>query len=297
MAAASTIIAAAAVTSAAVGVGSALIGASRSAPSIPSPPAPASYYSYSDDGRVTEQVWDASRNAYVTRTKWESEEKKKEYEELQKKYKALREEALARIDQPTAERLEEIRKYGDTVAGSMQKYVDEAYEKTRTGTLEHLEKSGLTGSKAYVDALAKLQEEKLRADADVAEKATLAKESLLKSDRDYWLNVLGQIDAGARADTLAALQQYQMAQRATEAANANLLSTYGLLTNAQLQNWAARQQQLQNLSTTGMNTATGLAFLYGFTNNKGAFTTKNNPTSSSWNVRTYYNQWPVSLWR
>jgi len=126
---------------------------------------------------------------------------------------------------------------------------------------------GMLGSKAYVDTLAELRDEKGELDTDIALKADLAKEELGKADREFWLNTLGQIDAGQRADYLASLQESGLANQKATQATSGLAAMYNIGTNNQLNQWKTETEA--NRANTAMftDTASGLAFLYGY--NKG----------------------------
>jgi len=289
MAATSTIIAAAAITTAVASVGTAAYTMTRKAPDIPAAPPPASYYSYGEDGRVTEQVWDASKNSYVSQTRWESPEKEAEYKAEQKKREGIRKQMLDNIAKTPEDRVKAYEEYAKTFSESMHRDVDPRFEKLREAELERMERQGLTGSKAYADILSELNKEKTEADTDISEKAALAKEELANTDRNYWLTVLQNMDAGARADTLESMQRQKIAQEGANQATAGLMGAYAADASAKLTSWKERMENLRTGGNTLSNTATGLAFLYGY--NKGGSNVNPGSGAMSPNVmRAYQNQ-------
>jgi len=258
-----TAIAAAAVTTSMVAVGSTVAAASKSPPSAPPSPPPANYISYLEDGRVTMQVWDASKNAYVTKTDWEDPEKKAAFEKEQEYREKLKEQTLQYLSLPPEDRLKAYEEYAQTYAKEMRKPLEEQYNRMWNKEIEELEARGMTGSRAYADVMNYLTNERLKMETDIADKAVMAKEQLAQEDRNYWLNVLQAIDYKQNADYLAEMQRAKIASDVTSSLNAKSQAQYDALLNANYHNWALRQQQAQNLGKTMTDTAMGLAFLYG----------------------------------
>ncbi len=279
-----TVMAAAAAVSAGVGIMSALNA--PSAPTIAPPPPPAGAYEYDEEGNATTiQVWDEEKNAYVTKRypepEKESGETEEEFNARHQKWEEdkaeravdtaarneLREKMLANLDQTPEDRIKAYDEYAANMSTAMHKEVDEQYAKRVTNEDEKMAARGMLGSKAYVDTLAELRDEKGELDTDIALKADLAKEELGKADREFWLNTLGQIDAGQRADYLASLQESGLANQKATQATSGLAAMYNIGTNNQLNQWKTETEA--NRANTAMftDTASGLAFLYGY--NKG----------------------------
>lgn len=171
----------------------------------------------------------------------------------------IRSRMLANLNKTPEERLKQYEEYARTFSEAMHKDVDEQYRKAKQAELESMEARGLTGSRAYVDTLAELEKSKREADVDIARQATLAKEDLAQRDKNFWLQVLGQLDAGARADTLTSMQRNYMAMSGARMGNAAVAGQYAGLLNRYNLEYQARQQRARNWIDTGA----GLLYLYG----------------------------------
>lgn len=326
------------------------------APNIPDAPPPASYYSYDEFGNLaTEQVWDAEKNAYITRqdpepkapelpvasdlvspealgiepkptfpyfsnpkggnAAWQREkerrkaimdpwtakyeqakadyykthdvdpEKNPEYVEAYAKYEKdlatweerkgarledkrvrdeLRGKMLGNLNQTPEDRIKAYQEYADTFSDVMHRDVDKRYDKVVRSEEERMNARGMTGSRAYVDTLGARREEKLQADVDIANSATLAKETLGQMDRSYWLNTLNSLDSGARADATLSMNKAQVANQGAIQGTAAIMGQYGANSLNAMNKWEAQLSQHQAGVNSITNTATGLAFLYGF---------------------------------
>jgi hypothetical protein len=117
----------------------------------------------------------------------------------------------------------------------------------------------MTGSKAYADVVSQLGKEKMEADTDVAEKATLAGKDFAESDRQFWLQGLQAAESGKKADTLLAMNAEQNAFN-----NTYKLGALGVA-NSETQGIAGRWTSKTIMDQIGKmgDTATGLAYLYG----------------------------------
>lgn len=329
---ATTVIAAAAVTSAAVGIGSTVYGMTQSS-SPPPPPKPANYYNYGADGTVTEQIWDSSQNAYITKVNPEPEKPQdvqnyesafakynqdmadwqknypngdnasntfnvripggpakptaptkpanydQELADWQKQYDTwqaqqdqqakdkatinkLRDQYLSNLSQTPEDRLKAYDDYAKAVSDTMHASVDPQFVQDNQQIQENMNARGMTGSRAYVDTMSQFEKDKLASDTNIANYAAQAKESLAQNDRNYWLNALDQIDSGQRADAALTTQQEGQAMQGAQMGTAALVGAYGAQLNANNQ----RAQGYEALGNTAVNTATGLAYLYGYRN-------------------------------
>lgn len=250
--------AAGAVTSTGMGIYGMVKGSS--APKMGAPPMPASMYIYDEDGNLSgSQTWNSRTNAYEYQPHL-SETQKAE----KAKRDALRAQMLTNLGATPADRLEAYRSYADVISKSMHEDVDYQYGKTKQAREEEMASRGMFGSRAYVDTLAELERQKSKADVEIAQQAELGKERLAASDKASWLQTLQALDAEKTASSGLALQQMQGAAQGAERATAGLMAGYSARNLPAMQEWqtdiALNQMRSQNL----MNTATGLAFLYGF---------------------------------
>jgi hypothetical protein len=248
-------------------IGAAIIGAgvaiytTSNQPRIPAPPPPASYYSYDDEGNPSgEQVWDASRNAYVY--------KPAPLTEAQKAEKAQRDELranlLGNLANTPEDRIAAYEQYAQAFSDQMHTDVDKRYEKLKTSQEEALFAKGMGGSKAYADTMAELNSDKMAMDTDIAQKALLAKEELANVDRNYWLNTLSTLDQSKNADAALALNSQQAGLQSALAGSSTQAAQYQLNSSNKLRAWEAQVASNSELSKNISSTATGLAFLYGY---------------------------------
>lgn len=271
-----TALLAAAGATAAAGIGAAVYSASQR-PDIPEPPPPTNYYSYDDEGNLeTVQEWDPERNAYVTKVDPEPDKEKapekwaewNDRQEKKKKEKAardsIRQQMLSNLDKTPEERMKAYEEYAQTFSDAMHRDVDRRYKETTSAKEEEMAARGLYGSRAYVDTMAELAREKTEADLDIAERATLAKEDLAARDRNYWMNMLNQVDSGRRADALTALKKTNTAMQGAQMGSAGIMGRYAADTSNRLNDWRIKTDNARQIGSDLSNTATGLAFLYGY---------------------------------
>jgi hypothetical protein len=275
-------------------------------PDIPPPPPPASAYEFDEDGNATTiQVWDAEKNAYITKKYPEPEEpinpsnsgmtdenfkETDEYKAWAEKHQAweegkeeraeekqardgLRTKMLDNLNQTPEDRMQAYDDYATNMSTSMHKEVDEAYDKRKAQEEEAMNRRGMFGSKAYADTMSDLREEKGEIDTDIALKADLAKESLADADRKFWLGTLAEIDAGQRADVLTGLQESNLVNQKSAQGTSGLAAMYGINSNNMMNKWQGEIAANNMRTKTFSDTATGLAFLYGYNKGGGLTTT------------------------
>lgn len=282
------ILAGAAVVSAGLGIFGAVKGSRSSAPTpqpmpaapeVAPPPPPASYYSYDEDGNPAgSQVWDAAQNAYIYRPAALTPEQQK----LRTEKNNLKTQMLGNLNQTPADRVKAYEDYAKAISEGMHRDVDYQFNKSVTAQNEGMASRGMFGSRAYVDAQAELNRTKTLADTDIANKAQLGKENLANQDRNFWLQTLSSLDQDSNAQATIAQGNMRNLQTGAGAATADLLGGYNAfnasrnaqwqtqvdyaksLNNNNLERWATGIAQNNNLSNTMQNTASGLAFLYGY---------------------------------
>ncbi len=245
-------------------------------PSLAPPPPPPNYYQYDENGNLlVVQEWDPERNAYVTKYDPEPDpsdkeahdawlERQKAREEEAKAKEELKARLLSNLNQTPEDRIKAYEEYAQTLSDTMHRDVDKQYNKAVRSTEESMAARGLFGSKAYVDTLSNLRDEKARTDADIANKAALAKEELAAQDKNYWASLLNQLEAGARADEVMRLEQAGNAYRNVQLANAAQMGAYNAANLNAMMDWQARMDRNTLLSNQLLDTSTGLAYLYGF---------------------------------
>jgi hypothetical protein len=99
----------------------------------------------------------------------------------------------------------------------------------------------------------------------------MAGEQLAANDRQFYANMLNQIDSGARSDTLAAAQVAQNTANIGAQQYAGTLAQY-TANNAITQQNNARMSSMAN---SGSNLAGGLMYLYGNKSSSGSGTSLN----------------------
>ena len=254
-----------AVAAAVCGVASAgvsIYSASQSGPDMATT-TPASYYTYDADGNLTgSQVWDASQNAYIYTTNLTAEQKAE-----RKKIAALKTQLLNNLSETPSDRVLAYDEYAKAFSESMHKDADEQFNKLSTATEESMAAKGMLGSKAYVDSMADLRKEKEGMDTDIAQKATLAKETLATNDKNYWLNALTALDNSENADSALALQQQQQSANAAAQATSTLAANTAIGNSSRYANWQNKISNLNSAARALGNTSSGLAFLYGYKGN------------------------------
>jgi len=230
-------------------------------PEIPPPPPPAGYISYDEDGNPAgEQVWNAEKNAY--------EYKPAPLTEAQKAEKARRDELrtkmLSNIDQAPADRIAAYEEYAKNFSTAAHKDTDQRYADIVRSTDESMNARGMTGSRAYADTTARLAGEKMAEDTDIATRAQLAKEDLANTDRNYYMNVLNNLDAGRNSDTLNALNKANTAYQGAQGGTASLMGGWAQDSSNRLNKWNTAMAANQAFTQNKTNKASGLAFLYGY---------------------------------
>ncbi len=233
------------------------------APDIPPAPPPSSYYSYDESGNPAgEQVWDASKNAYVYKPAPLTEEQKAQ----RAKREQMKAQLLSNLGKTPEDRVRAYDEYAKTFSEAMHKDVDKQYAETKQAEEENMNARGLFGSKAYVDSMAKLREEKATTDTDIARQAVLAKENLASTDRQFWLNELNALESQGNTEYAQALEGQRTAQQGANMGTAAVLGSYNASVNPTIDLWKTRMAQNASDTQTLGNTAAGLAFLYGFRN-------------------------------
>lgn len=164
--------------------------------------------------------------------------------------------------------------YARAFTGQLQKHVDERYKETKRATEEELNATGQYGSSAYVDRMTRLDREKLEADTDVGQRAILAKEELRRADQDFSLRTIAELDAGRRSDALIGLERELAATRTANLGSSALMAGYTANQDARLKQWAVEMERSRDISNKALDTATGLAFLYGYPKAGGLKTPK-----------------------
>ena len=256
--------------------GAAVVGAAVTMMNRPGSPnyttaPPASYYTYDAEGNLEgSQVWDAEQNAYIYRPAALTGEAKAEKE----KVSAMKSTLLSNLDKTPDDRIAAYEEYASAFSAALHKDVDEQYAKTYQGTEENMNARGLFGSRAYVDTIADLNKQKTDADVDIATKATLAKNDLATTDQNYWLNELSLLNNMENADSAEALQTQQTTMQGAQTGSAAVNATNTAQNMNSYQTWLAKQNSNQAMASNLSNTATGLAFLYGYNKNgsKGGYT-------------------------
>lgn len=229
------------------------------APDIPAPPPPSGYIEYDEDGNIAgSQVYENGN--WVYRPAPVSEEKKAE----RKAIAEIRQKTLDNLNNTPAEWETAKKEYVAAFKSQAQETVDEQYKKTSEATDEQMNARGMYGSRAYVDALKENTKEKLEADTDVAEKATLAGEQLLTQRKADELATLNAMNSTDQLNVAQAYQKQAQANNTVNQANATQAGLYAANNSNILNKWQT-QATLHNAQTqTLSNTATGLAFLYGY---------------------------------
>lgn len=254
-------------TGAAILAGGSLVGAGVSMLNLnqPSSPTmqkykPTNYIAYDSDGNVLGSYsWDSSTNTYTYKARERTEQDKADNQALAD----LKSTLIKNLSETPEDRLAAYEEYAKTFSDAMHTDVDRQFAKTMTSAEETMNARGMLGSKAYADIVGDLNKSKLDADTEIAQKATLAKETLANTDKTYWANMLNAIESNNRADYLAELQGSSTAASNTSAANAVQAGSTASANSASLSKWQTELQANQALTQNLMDTSTGLAFLYG----------------------------------
>jgi hypothetical protein len=257
-----------AVASAGLGIFGAVKGSggSTKAPEIAPPPPPANYYTYDEDGNPAgSQVWDAGQNAYIYRPAPLTPEQ----QAIKAKKTALKTEMLSNLSQTPADRVKAYAEYADAISKGLHQDADYQFGKMTTAQNEGMAARGLFGSRAYVDAQAELDRNKTLSDTDIANKAELGKENLANQDRQFWLSTLGSLDQDSNAQAVIAQGNMRNLQGGAQAATADLLGAYNDYNVPRMQQWQMNMAANNDMSKNMIDTASGLAFLYGYNNRTG----------------------------
>lgn len=185
---------------------------------------------------------------------------KGEREAVAAKKANLRNQLLSNLSAPPEHRVKMYDEYASNLSAKMHDEFDERHDKAVQSTEEGMTARGLYGSRAYVDSMTEMSKIKKDADVDISQRSALAREDLMNADRTFWSSLLGQIDSGMRADKALATQTaYGAADIARMGTQINMDAYKTELNNNM--NLANLNMQRSN---NYMNTASGLAFLYGF---------------------------------
>lgn len=270
------VLAGAAVFSAVAGTGMSLYNSfGKSGPDFGAPPAPANYYTYDEDGNLAgSQEWDASRNGYVYRPAPLTPAQKAEKEKRQ----GLKTQMLSNLDAAPADRVQAYTDYAKAISEGLHKDVDYQFGKLTTAKNEEMTARGLYGSRAYVDTQAELAKQKNESDIEIANRAELGKENLANQDRTFWLNTLSSLDNQANASAMVASNNMRNVQGGSQIATQDLLAGYKNYVEPRFAQWQTEIAQSNANTKNLMDTATGLAFLYGYkTGGSGGSSIKPSP--------------------
>lgn len=179
------------------------------------------------------------------------------------KLAGLRTEALGNLNELSPERQAQIENFGTAYADSMHRDLDPRYAKTVHNEEEQANARGMFGSRAYVDTKAELGQIKANQDTDIANQASMAKETLTSNDRQYWANLLNQIDSGQRADSITASQINKSNSDIASQNYAGTLGYYSAKNNSILADWEAQRQRAASYTQAGTGLANGMLYLYG----------------------------------
>ncbi|WP_298272752.1 hypothetical protein [Geobacter sp.] len=175
----------------------------------------------------------------------------------------LRTQMLDNLNKTPEDRVAAYDAYAKSFSDSMHADVDPRFQKLERGTDEQANATGMFGSRAYVDTKSELAKDKLATDTDIANQATMAKESLANNDRQFWAGMLDQIDSGARADKITTAQINQSAASTAAQNYAGTLGYYSAKNANRLAEWEAKQARSASYVNAGSNLAGGLLYLYG----------------------------------
>lgn len=193
---------------------------------------------------------------------WET--RKAEYEKEQQTTKDILKNEYANINLTDEERW---KKYEDAaVAFSEQQHaqLDPQMEQAQRAEDQRTADRGMTGSRADVDTQAVLEKTKSEANAEVARNSTMYKYALGDADLQRSLGTIGVIKGGETSDMAMALQRQSLAAQATIQANQGSIARDTANNNSAYLNWLAKYQQKMAFGQGLTNTASGLAYLYGY---------------------------------
>lgn len=244
-----------------IGAASSIYSATRSGPDIPAAPPPAGYINYDEDGNPAgSQVWDAATNSYIYKPAPLTEEQKVD----KAKRAEMRAALLDNLSKTPEDRVKAYENYAQSFSDAMHTDVDKQFTRLKTSQEEALNARGMTGSKAYADTIASLNQDKIGMDTEIAQKAVLAKEELANTDRTFWLNELNSLDNKESTDSVQAMQKQNIATQGSIAGTSALMAKAAVDNSNTLQSWQIKTGQMGDLSKNISGSATGLAFLYGY---------------------------------
>ena len=219
------------------------------------PPPPPGYISYDDEGNLAgSMTWDGAN--YVYKAGNLSAKDYNYYEQV----KALRDKVLGNLNKTPQENLDRYKEYQARVSEALHTDVDRRFEESSRATEESMNARGMFGSRAYADTMGLRSREKLAADRDIANQAFFGAEQLAAADQERWKSTLGMTESIDAARKNYALAREAATQRGTGLA----ADTQKLLFQEDLATKEYNQQQQDRWSNMLMDTAGGLAYLYGF---------------------------------
>jgi hypothetical protein len=219
------------------------------------PPPPPGYISYDSNGEISgSMTWNGS--SYVYKPGAQSPADYTYYEKI----KDLRTKTLKNLDKTPEDRLAAYANYSKTLSEALHYDVDLRYEKAQQATREDMAARGLFGARAYADTMGELATAKSRADVEIAQAAEIGKENLAQQDKSNWLSEFGYYDT-----SLANKQNYDLNREASVRAGVGMsASVQNQLFNQDMTASKYNQARQDQYSKSMMDTAGGIAYLYGF---------------------------------
>ncbi len=257
-------------------------------PAAPTAPDQTQYYAKDQDGNyildkngqatVDQATWNNAQAQYQIELKKYNEETLPQWEKdnatwvkAKSEYeadKALTDEILKNkktsLNMSWEERVSHYNEYADDFVKQQHAILDPQFEKEKQTVAESMASRGMTGSRAEVDTNAELEKAKSKSDEEVSTNANMYKYALANQELQGDLSIYNAIKAGQGADTALALQkQTAGVQGAVLGTQASLASTTAA-NNASYQSWLSNYLVNQSRSKSLTDTASGLAYLYGY---------------------------------
>lgn len=279
-------IAAISAVSAVAAVGMSVYGAisAPGSPGVYTPPPPPNSVTYNEDGGIqSSQTYDAKTNTWITKGPELTAEQKAEKAKL----KDLRNQTLDNLTKTPEGRTQAYADYAKAYSDSAHQISDPEFAKISRAEDEQANARGLFGSRAYVDAKDALNRDKLTQDTQIADQATMQKETLANNDRTYWANLLNQIDSGTRSDVI---NQNNVNKTNADIANQNYagtLSAANIMNSGILAKYQAQLNQSASYTNAGSNLAGGLMYLYGKNSGGSSLNTGSALTGGGGGVQKY----------
>ena len=182
----------------------------------------------------------------------------------------LRTKMIDNLNASPEDRVKAYDAYQQAYSDAAHRDIDPRFDKIDRNINEQSNATGMFGSRAYVDTKNELNRDRLNTNNDIANQAVMAKETLANNDRNFYSNMLGQIDNGARADTLASAQVAQSNANTGLQQTAATLASNGANNSATLAKWQADQSRSASYANAGTGLAGGLLYLYGKNKSGGA---------------------------